>query len=171
MKKTLLALIIGISLFGCAAPRKNPQWEAYKAYTSAHEPLARRGDMKWSDFYAQAYQHTLPLQSPIQPTLLEVTSQMISHAQDFEAGKITKEQLDQYRREAEITVYKTAREIEAGAQQRRAANDAASAAQLEAAARLMQNSGPRPLGPVNFPTTTNCRSVRQGVGVVQTTCY
>lgn len=47
----------------------------------------------------------------------------------------------------------------------------ASLQQLQGAAAMYQANQPRPLAPMPAPSMMNCRSVHQGMGVVQTVCH
>lgn len=167
MKKKITILFLCGIIAGCAAPR-NPQADAYRSYIAVNKPLAEQGAMKWSDYYSQAYQHALPLQSPLKPVALEQFSKLIGHAKDYEAGKISKEQFEFYRREAQIAQSRAEQDLDFRMKQQQQISDASTTG---AAMQLLQMGQPHTLAPASPPSTmTNCRSVYQGMGVVQTVC-
>lgn len=160
MKTLIVAFLILLS--GCAMQPQpvHPMVE----WSRVNKPLAEQGKIKWSDYYKGLYQQGLTLQSPIQPAFLEQVNNLIKRAQEYESGQITKDQFDGYRRDYQVTMAKAYQAAAVQTHQQQALDAQTSAAQMGAAAQLLQAGQPRPA-----TTATQCQTFFMK-GMAQTNC-
>lgn len=162
--KAVLTTILIFSIAGCATP-ENPRTANYRNYIEKNRPLVEQGKLKWSDYYMGLYSAAIDSRAP--SYVLSQINSLIAHAQNYEAGKTSSEQFAYQRREAQAM---TAAQEEAQLRAQSAAQNVNAAATTAIGLQLLQMGSPQPVT-TQSPTMTNCRSVSQGFGVVQTTCY
>lgn len=94
--KTLLILVLLIS--GCAT--LNTSVSPSESYANANLPLAKKGELKWSEYYLGLYKK-LELESYINTGNQLVTcNELIDISKSYEASEITKDQFESKRRNA-----------------------------------------------------------------------
>ena len=140
MKKLLIVCLFVLG--GCATPQPqgpSPQMVELQQYVSLHKPLAEKGELKWSDYFAAVYERQVMAGFP--PQMYQITNKLRHSAQQYEKGELSKEDFEFERRDSKAQWQIVANQLAAEEQQRRAAN-------MAIAAQIMQN---RPLiPPVQF---------------------
>lgn len=170
-----LFLLLAFLLAGCGAVEQRQAVRHAETYIADKKPMAERGELAWSEYYKGLYNFLMWANAP--GDTLGRVNEMTRVAQDYEAGKITKDEFD-YRRRAVQAETRTADQTRAQQQAQ------ASASQMAVAAQLLQASGPRvivpqPVAPapsgagiVGFfqsqSTSGNLRYCRYSNGVVTT---
>lgn len=114
------AIIFTMTLAGCVTG-PSPQDVAYRAYVEQNKPLAEQGALKWSQYYTGLYSRA----SSLPASDLNRLNDLISYAQKYESGAITKDQFDYHRRAATIA---SKADFEVAAERDRARRQAAAAA-------------------------------------------
>jgi hypothetical protein len=94
MKSLILIIVSAVAITGCTTPSRNseidPRFAALKTYSTEYRPKAVAGEIAWSDYYNGAYQRALASNVPGEH--LALINQMIWNSEQFEAGKISKEE-------------------------------------------------------------------------------
>jgi hypothetical protein len=145
--KLLASLFLVASLAGCAYAEHQQAVRHVHSYVADKRPMAERGDIKWSDYYKGLYNFLSAANAP--GATLGQANEMIRVAGNYEAGRISKEDFEYARRDADA---KSRTAAQALAQEQAQLG----AAQMVAGAQLMQASGPRVLAPqVVAPAPSN----------------
>lgn len=100
MRAAVVAIAFAV-LAGCASTREgNPQAEQFKAWAQATLASAESGQIKYSDYYAEAYDRLAAINDsdPQKLSLQRGFAELVPVARAFEAGAITKEQFADIRR-------------------------------------------------------------------------
>lgn len=136
---------------------------------------AKAGEMKWSDYYSQAYDKTSKLTgNPLIPLDLQLLAELIPIARKYESGEITADQFQDAKRLAAARFRSASSQLEQSNDQARTAEEQA----RRAAAIQMLSNMPRPqpitIQPYQMPTpaqqpSTNCTSYVSG-GQLITNC-
>lgn len=92
-------VLVAFLLTACASG-PTPQRVAYDNYVSSNEARAESGAIKWSTYYEGLYSHGAAANAPAY--VLKANIEMIDHARDYEAGKITKPEFQQNRRRVKV---------------------------------------------------------------------
>ena len=148
-----LLIVSFVVLAGCATPQSqgpSPELIELQYYISSQKPLAEKGEIKWSDYFAGAYERQVMAGLP--PQLYQITNKLRHSAQRYEKGELSQEDFDFEKRDSKAQWQIIANQLSEESRQRQAAN-------MALAAQIMQN---RPLiPPVQFTpiTPTNVHSV------------
>lgn len=146
MKKLLLVCLIS-TLFGCA----QMQYQHVNQYASTNLPLAKSGEMKWSDYYKGLFTEISKAGGDGSGDLMSITNTLIDASYAYENGKITKEQFESVQRAAMADGNKVSAQVQANNAQRA---QAAYANYLRSQA-LQRQSQPVYQAP-QMPIRTNC---------------
>jgi hypothetical protein len=151
--KKLAALLLSVFMTACATPGADPQAAEFRAWVSTTRSLAESGQMKFTDFYTQAYNRlsAMPSREPEKLAVQRAYAEMIPVARAYESGAMTREQFDDVRRLTSVALEQQSAALEAQRQQ-------AIAEAMQRAAENMRRSQPvqttctRGLGSVNCVT-------------------
>jgi methionyl-tRNA formyltransferase len=95
--RLLIALVLVLTLGGCA------HLEAQKVsnWARQNKPLAESGQMKWSDYYTQLFDHIKAVPDNINGKgfYLQASATMIDAAKAFEEGRASKDEFDSFQRQ------------------------------------------------------------------------
>jgi hypothetical protein len=94
-------------LTGCATAH-NQAASPSSLYAQKYHSKAQSGDMKWSDYYKGLYANVNTERNLTTGDELMVLNGLIGAAQDYEDNKITLDQFESKRREAQATLTKAA---------------------------------------------------------------
>jgi hypothetical protein len=150
--KTKIALLLTVFMIGCASTANNQYaLSPSKQYSEANYPKVQAGEMKWSEYYKGLYESVSTERTLTTGDELLTLNGLIGYAQDYEDNKITKDQFDSKRREAQANLTKVASDYQL------------KQAEIEASKPAPEPSGykpyirkSRPLPPMQTPRTTNC---------------
>lgn len=151
--KNIIALLAISLLIGCASTTnkqyaKSPSDQYYKSYY----PKVQSGEMKWSDYYKGLYEKVSTERNLTTGDELLTLNDLIGSAIDYESNKITKDQFDSKRREAQAHLTKVASDYQLKQSEIEASRPAP-----EPYAYKPYIRESRPLPPrVQMPRTTNC---------------
>jgi len=145
--RILVSIVIAILLSGCAYAEHQQAVRHVHSYVADKRPMAERGDIKWSDYYKGLYNFLIAANAP--GAALGQANEMIRVAENYEVGRLSKEEFEYARRDADAKSRTAAQELAREQAQ-------LGAAQMVAGAQLMQASGPRVLAPqVIAPAPSN----------------
>lgn len=97
MKIVLIAAILFLS--GCVNLQTQSQMKEIYTWGIEHKAMAEKGDMKWSDYYQGMYDRIDQANGAGDKGFyLDITSQGIDASKSYEAGKISKDEFESYRR-------------------------------------------------------------------------
>lgn len=159
-------LIIGFVLFiaGCATPQINE----FRTWVAQTKPIAKSGQMLWSDYYTQFYDKVNALPSGVQGKgfYLQAAAIAIDASKSYESGKISEDEFQSFQRQL------IAQEAEYTEKQQRMNSQAVAQAysqylQNQAAIASSWNSRQPTYQP---PMQTRCISRNVG-NTVQTSCH
>jgi uncharacterized protein YceK len=152
MRKLLTALVIML-IAGCAnIPSNHYALSPSKQYSEANYPKVQSGEMKWSAYYKGLYESVSTERTLTTGDELLTLNGLIGHAQDYEANKITKDQFDSRRREAQANLTKIASDYQLKQAEIEASRPAPEPYQYQTPIR---KSRPLP-NQVQMPRQTNC---------------
>lgn len=167
--KKLIAIVVVVTLFGCANQAMNQGTIEANAWVAQNKPLAVQGTMPWSAYYEGAYDKFSVSNVAGKGALLSRINNMISTAKAYERGEISADQFNSYRRNLESEQFADNEAIGRANEAARRANAAAAfeASQRisEANARANASSGyqivqPTPMSmptqAIQPPIRTNC---------------
>jgi hypothetical protein len=151
--KKLIALLATVVLIGCASTANNQyNLSPSKQYSEANYPKVQSGEMKWSDYYKGLYERVSTERNLTTGDELLTLNGLIGYAQDYEASKITKDQFDSKRREAQANLTKVASDYQLKQAEIEASKPAPEPYQYQTPIRKS-----RPIQPAaQMPRTTNC---------------
>lgn len=166
-----IALLLSVVLLaGCAAPpQQDPRFADAMAWRQSAREQAAKGDMPWSRFYIEAYDRMAQLPASGHIALdMQILSEMVPIARQYEARQITKEQFQDAQRMAGARFREGSARLdrEDDAERRRAAVQILSTRPAyipPAQAPAYQMPVPQPSQPIN------CNSYTSG-GQVITNC-
>lgn len=93
-----ILLILALLLSGCAT--LNTNISPSESYAKVNLPLAKTGQLKWSEYYLGLYKK-LELESYINTgNQLVICNELIDTSKELEAGKLTQDQFESKRRNA-----------------------------------------------------------------------
>ena len=155
--KKMVAMALVLALSGCANQAKNDfvQWR------DATQSAAKRGEVKWSDFYIEAFTRLGQISN--QPGVMSARrgfAELIPISQKYEAGQITREEFDNARRMASVTSDERANQEYAEVQRQQAIQSQ----NINNAMLMMRAAQPKPA-----PPPVSCSSYKLG-NTVQTDC-
>lgn len=153
MKKIAICVAVA-ALVGCATPI-NPGVAAYQGYIAENRPLAERGLLKWSAYYEGLYSKSLAAGAP--DYMLNGANEMIDFAHQYEAGTITREQFQHYRRSMQVSVTGRSQADAERAQSDQQRRISAAVAAMAANPIPTQQVQPYMI-PVQRPMRTNCQT-------------
>lgn len=160
MKRLLLLLCLIVT--ACATP--DPKTQEFVAWQQTEMARAEAGQVPWGMYYARTYDRLLDLPVSAQRnTMLRAVSDLIPVARQYDARKISKEQLDDARRAANLHVQESELAVQAAHEERvRSAN-------VEAMRRMSQPQ--RPIyTPVPAPAPPVTCVTNKSLGSLYTTC-
>lgn len=99
MKKIALILFIALWLSGCITNPATQFNEELRTHTSVNRPKAMGGTITWSEYYsgALAIAERIPSNVPSRFETISSIREAISMAQEYEAGRISKEDFYKWR--------------------------------------------------------------------------
>lgn len=159
-RKLMICVALVGALAGCATPQQpHPAVTEFTQYVDANLPRARAGDLRWSDYYWQAYERLRQVPPHWERDLLvQAYSDMYQTARRFERGELSADEFKDAQRAAAMRVDERASAARSAAAQQDAATRAANA---QMGMQLLQMSRPRP--------ATNCITTSLG-NALTTTC-
>ena len=172
------ALVVGvITIMGLLVACTPQSVRDFNSYVATNGPLARSGQMKWSDYFKGVYAKLALLpDSPRKAFDMQGTNHLIDLALDMEAGKMSKEQFDSAKRDfaardagmrAEAIQEQQQRTSQALAQQAAAWNQYT---KERADAYKQQAAAPQPTYAPPQSRTINCTTSTTGGIVANTNC-
>jgi hypothetical protein len=150
--KIILALLALTTLLGCATPRNEVAISPSKQFSEANYPKVQSGEMKWSDYYKGLYESVSTERNLTTGDELLTLNGLIGYAQDYEANKITKDQFDSKRREAQANLTKVASDYQLKQAEIEASKPAPEPYQYQTPIRKSRSIPPA----AQMPRTTNC---------------
>lgn len=141
MRKAIF--IIALALAGCAA-QPSTEVAELRRYSAEVRPLAGT-TVKWSAYYEGLYARLLAAGAAADQ--LELANNAIRYAKEFEAGTLSAEEFDDRRRTLQIRQARMDGIIAERDRVARLQAQSAGAAQVAAAAQLIQAGSPTPLAP------------------------
>jgi hypothetical protein len=139
MKMLLLSMLL---LVGCAG-QVSPQYRAFEAYVAEKKPLAEAGSLKWSVYYTGLYDKAVASSAP--PYVLHAINESVMSAVRYEKGELSKEEFDYSRRQQQIAAQANGAVAQRQAQIDQERRQQQAYKNIETAAKIMQDSQPRPL--------------------------
>ena len=143
---------MSVAIIGCApvVQQTNPNVASFERYINVNKPLAEQGTLKWSDYYAELYARAVAVPTPryhyVRIANLKDVALM------YEAGKISRDEFMQARRETTADIQADAAAEQANKQQA----NIEQYARVSAAMQAMQASAPKPYM-LPMPTQTGPR--------------
>ena len=160
MRKLIFTALVAVLLGGCASP----QVKAVNEYAKSNLPLAKSGEIKWSDYYKGVYDRLLSVESrPGRAENLEAANLLIDGALMYENGQITKDQFESFQRAAIA-------DIEKKKQQADAIANAELGITLGNALTAYGREAYKPIPYMPLPHQMQCTSQNVGGGIVRTNC-
>lgn len=162
----IAALTLSVALLaGCAtAPQQNPEVTAFFSWVNVTQPRAMAGEIKFSDFYTQAYDRVAATRVPDKAMMMKAYADLIPIARRYEAGQISRAEFDDARRAAQTSVAQQSQAAQTQMEQARAATA------LEALRSIPPVQPPQiTYTPVMPSPVTHCTTTR-GLGSLETTC-
>jgi hypothetical protein len=151
--KKFIALLTTVLIIGCASTANNQYAiTPSKQYSDANYPKVQSGEMKWSDYYKGLYEKVSTERNLTTGDELLALNGLISSAQDYESNKISKDEFDSKRREAQANLTKVASDYQLKQQEIQASKPAP---EPYAYKPYIRETRPLP-PPVQMPRTTNC---------------
>jgi hypothetical protein len=151
--KKITALLVTVLLIGCASTANNQYTlSPSKQYSESNYPKVQSGEMKWSDYYKGLYESVSTERNLTTGDELLTLNGLIGYAQDYEANKITKDQFDSKRREAQANLTKLASDYKLKQAEIEASKPAPEPYQYQTPIRKSRPTPPA----VQMPRTTNC---------------
>ena len=147
----LSVLLVLLVLAGCAT-RPSPEMRAYNEYRITQGPRAFRGEIKASEYFLGLYERATRANAPAYALI--GFNDMIALSKRFEAGEISKDEFEHYRRATFAKIGEGDQAAAARAVEVNQRQQAIGAAQMAAGAQMIAASQPRPALPLPVPAPT-----------------
>lgn len=165
--KNIIFIIAAVLLSACATP-PDPRVVGYMQWNTENAARATRGEIKFSDFYAESFERGSALPgNPYLTIRMRTLSDLIPIARKYESGEITKEQFADVRRSAAANAQAANDGVQQAMQAQKQAADAQISQSNYQTMMVLRQMQPAPMPMPAAPIT--CNTYQSGPGL-RTTC-